>query len=105
MKKSVNINGVKTKVEFKYNTDCIKTEYLGKKLRYKYFSGKDKIVETTFSLIKTLRTFIINGTNYPVYEVKTNRVNRGGWLVTGYKFEYGGVRFTTEKKVIEYILS
>ena len=49
MNKSVNINGVKTKVDFEYNKGIISTEYLGKKVRYKYFSGKEKIVATVNS--------------------------------------------------------
>lgn len=105
MNKSVNINGVKTKVNFEYNQEAISTEYLGKKVRYKYFSGKEKIVTTVNSLVKDSVIFTINGTDYSVYAVTTNKVNRGGWLVTGYKYEYNGVRFTSEKKVIEYILS
>jgi len=105
MNKSVNINGVKTKVNFEYKEGTLSTEYLGKKVRYKYFSGKDKIIATVNSLVKHSVIFTINGTDYSVYAITTNKVNRGGWLVTGYKYEYNGVRFTSEKKVIEYILS
>ena len=105
MNKSVNINGVKTKVDFEYNKGIISTEYLGKKVRYKYFSGKEKIVATVNSLVKDSVIFTINGTDYSVYAVTTNKVDRSGWLVSGYKYEYNGVRFASEKKVIEYILS
>ncbi len=106
MKKSVNINGVKTKVEFDWSyTENCERQFLGKAVKYKYYEKNEKIIEIKNSLTKDSAIFTIDGNDYPVDSVITNKVNRGGWLVTGYKWEYDGVRFTSEKKVIEHILS
>ena len=101
MNKSVNINGVKTKVTFEYNEETLSNQELGKKLRYKS-SGTTYIVN---SLEKRENVFTINGVDYTVYQVITRKVNRSGYLVTGYKFEYNGVTFASEKATIENILS
>ena len=106
MTKLVNINGVKTKVEFDwaYAENC-ERQLLGKVVKYKYYEGKEKIIEIKNSLTKDAAIFTIDGVDYDVNLVVTNKLNRGGWLVTGEKFEYNGERFASEKATIENILS
>ena len=103
--KTVTVNGEKIKVNLKFADSPKAAEYLGKTIRYKYYVGHDKVVETTNSLIKQETFYIINDVKYIVYNVITNKTNRNGFLVEGFKIEYNGKNFTSDKKLIEYILS
>jgi hypothetical protein len=103
--KTVTVNGEKIKANFKRAYSPKGSEHLGKTITYKYYLGSEKVVATVNSLIKKEEFYIINDVVYVVYNVYTNKTNRNGFLVSGFKLEYNGKNFTSDKKLIESILS
>jgi hypothetical protein len=103
--KTVTVNGEKIKANFKTAYSPKGSEHLGKTITYKYYLGSEKVVATVNSLIKKEEFYIINDVVYVVYNVYTNKTNRNGFLVSGFKLEYNGKNFTSDKKLIESILS
>ena len=103
--KTVTVNGEKIKANLKTADSPKGSEYLGKTITYKYYLGSEKVVATANSLVKKEEFYIINDVVYTVYNVHTHKTNRNGFLVSGFKLEYNGKNFTSDKKLIESILS
>ena len=102
--KALTLNGVKTKANLK-KSQILNTKEFGKVVRYKLIEGGVKKTYSTNSLIKSEVVYQINGIDYNVFYVTTAKVNRSGWLVEGDSLEYNDIKFNSDKKLMEYILS
>tara|TARA_R100001244_G_scaffold59263_1_gene49887 strand:+ start:72 stop:383 length:312 start_codon:yes stop_codon:yes gene_type:complete len=103
MKKSINLNGLKTKVEFSVEYDMNNIVKIGKGLRY-INSNKEVVIYTNYFIVET---FTINGDEFEVEKhvaYKKNKFN--SHPDTSYYYMVNGNRVAdNHKKIIESLLN
>ena len=107
MKKTININGQKQVVNIEMNLVDSSRVY-GKEVSYKMFETKGGVKTTNNFKVNqhvTVEIFTIDNVDYNVERHVTYKTNRMGGLVTGYYSTFNGETFSSDKKIIEKILS
>ena len=107
MKKTVNINGEKIKVDF-YVADRGERVQSEETISYYSIEGsaseRRRVKHTLPKEAREEMTFSINGTEYKVEELFIHSLRKENVVFSKY-FVINNQRFNTEKKVIEYILT
>ena len=102
MIKTVEINGEKKKVN--YNAKNTGFKHSDNKISYRYSNNVNER-----ALISDLTTseliYTIEKNEYFVISKQERKTNKKGWLVLKDYFEYNNLKFTSEKKMFEYILN
>ncbi len=102
MKKTILLNGQKTKVNWEAKTKS-SPKFIGETISYNC-GYETSEAPTTNTLIKREWIYTIEGSEYLVNELRTAKTNKKGFLLTSLFFEYKGHKFKSEKKMFEYIL-
>ena len=102
MKKTINLNGIKIKVEFNTLVTSKNTETVsGKVLRTNNDgSTMNEVMTTTYDIS-------LDGVVYEVSDKTSHKQNKRvrDLLDSSYSFVFQNIEFKTEKKMIEYILT
>ena len=102
MKKTINLNGIKIKVEFNTLVTSKNTETVsGKVLRTNNDgSTMNEVMTTTYDIS-------LDGVIYEVSDKTSHKQNKRvrDLLDSSYSFVFQNIEFKTEKKMIEYILT